>query len=530
MSSNLVCSHLNGSSLSLLQTRIGHQLRPHGSFARAAAEHQLKLQELNQLLKQVILPNRNITSIFYPMCIHLLEPTPMTTDCLINDSQQSNRSLVQIVTVPEEDEENPANQTNSITLNLTQFHELGKQNSMPPVQSEAPTPIAEPMIPMLSREYTYDSPKTRASRRQRSMLNQTPSISVDRTTMTDLDEIPSPSIPSRSLLGVLLTTPTVQPTASVVSKSMLGVLLTTDSAPATPCKPTMPVEAATPAGMVTPARSATPAKTGTPTRMTTPARSATPAKMTTPAKPETPRTPATPSAASTPSTPSNLLPQSSSRQTRQSARVSTQSVRKTNMDPLHSSTPSAKRHSVQMVSIGEEEQVSITVPQPTVTDTEPIPMATEDEVEEEQEEAPEEDEEEVEEEIQIEMVPLNDTVPVPIVRTMEIGIQTTPSLDAASRRQLLVVEQQTPPSLQTKAVIHLQRNVRFQLTPTTDARLTEKEKLEEKLRGMKPDIVLPPVSDPLNDPTPQVSVATKAAQPKKKKKKATPKKAAPVRC
>ena len=162
-----------------------------------------------------------------------------------------------------------------------------------------------------------------------------------------------------------------------------------------------------------------------------------------------------------------------------------------------------------MVSIGEEEQVSITVPQ-----TSPI---------EEEEVAAEELEEE--EELKIDMVPLNDTVPVPIVRTMDIGIQTTPSLDAASRRQLNTIEQQTTPKvqaverqmspLQTKAIIHLQRNVRFQLTPTTDARLAEKEKFDEHLLGLKPEIVFS--SEPIQPAVPAKSAPqVKATKAKKK--------------
>jgi hypothetical protein len=38
--------------------------------------------------------------------------------------------------------------------------------------------------------------------------------------------------------------------------------------------------------------------------------------------------------------------------------------------------------------------------------------------------------------------------------------------------------------------MNLQRSVRFQLTPATDARLVAKEQMEENLRGLKPDIVI----------------------------------------
>ena len=169
-----------------------------------------------------------------------------------------------------------------------------------------------------------------------------------------------------------------------------------------------------------------------------------------------------------------------------------------------------------MVSIGEQEQVSINVPQPSPIEEEqqeeatPVEFVPEEVVEEEEAE---------EEELQIDMVPLNDTVPVRIVRTMDIGIQTTPSLDAASRRQLNTVEREMTP-IQTSAIIQLQRNVRFQLTPTTDARLAEKEKLDEHLRGLKPEIVFPvaPV---------QPEVQPKAAAPRVKATK-TKKKSEPV--
>lgn len=232
---------------------------------------------------------------------------------------------------------------------------------------------------------------------------------------------------------------------------------------------------------------------------------------------------------STTATPTAASPRRSTRQTRPSVRLSTDDfVRKSSMNPLHSSTPSiSKRHSVQMVSIGEEEQVSITVPQPFIMEQDedvPTKEATM------TEEAPVEEVEEVEEtedEIKIEMVPLNDTVPVPTVRTMEIGIQTTPSLDLASRRVVSTMEQQTTPLIQTKTIIHLQRSVRFQLTPTTDARLAEKEKIDEKLRGLKPDLVLPPPTNPLDEETATETVAPKKAKSSKPKKANKPKKAEP---
>ena len=50
-------------------------------------------------------------------------------------------------------------------------------------------------------------------------------------------------------------------------------------------------------------------------------------------------------------------------------------------------------------------------------------------------------------------------------------------------------EQQVTP-VHTKAMMHLRRNVRFQFTPSTDARLAAKEKLEEEQRQMKEQILI----------------------------------------
>ena len=139
---------------------------------------------------------------------------------------------------------------------------------------------------------------------------------------------------------------------------------------------------------------------------------------------------------------------------------------------------------MQMVAIGEQEQVSITVPQQNDLDL-------------------------GDEQPPNEIVPLNETAnePSPAIRTMEIGIQTTPSLDSSSRRRWNTMEQQTTPvalesriasspatnkeitPVQDKVLIQLQRNVRFQLTPTTDARLARKEELDEHLCGSKPEII-----------------------------------------
>jgi len=67
--------------------------------------------------------------------------------------------------------------------------------------------------------------------------------------------------------------------------------------------------------------------------------------------------------------------------------------------------------------------------------------------------------------------------------------------------------------------MNLQRKVYFKLTPATDARLAAKEKLEECLRGLKPDIIIKPT--PI---VPQVKQGIvkpvsikKAAKPKRKR-------------
>jgi hypothetical protein len=196
---------------------------------------------------------------------------------------------------------------------------------------------------------------------------------------------------------------------------------------------------------------------------------------------------------------------------RKSARSSSNATPKVSINPLHSSTPSTSRHkSLQMVSIGEQEQVSTIVPQ--LIDNEIIQ-------EEEQQE--------------IEIVQLNDTEESiqqsTLIHTIETGVQTTPSLDISSRRRVNKLEQQTTPitiineqkqitPLQTTVTMNLQRKVCFRLTPTTDARLVAKEKLEENLRGLKPDVILNPT--PIIPETKQETVKPvpikKARKPKKR--------------
>ncbi|CAF3976936.1 unnamed protein product [Adineta steineri] len=205
----------------------------------------------------------------------------------------------------------------------------------------------------------------------------------------------------------------------------------------------------------------------------------------------------------------SIAPSSVEISIRKSRRSSSHPTPRVSINPLHSSTPSASRNkSLQMVSIGEQEQLTTTVPQINI------------EFQSEQQ--------------NIEIVPLNDTEQsLEQASTMEIGVQTTPSLDVSRRRFNMTPQQITPivivdeqreiTPLQLKGLTNLQRNVRFQLTPSTDARLAIKEQFEENLRGLKPDIVLNPA--PIVPEPKQNKVRT--VKPKKKvitskKKKVTP--------
>jgi hypothetical protein len=52
------------------------------------------------------------------------------------------------------------------------------------------------------------------------------------------------------------------------------------------------------------------------------------------------------------------------------------------------------------------------------------------------------------------------------------------------------IQQQQITPLHTKSVMHLRRNVRFQFTPSTDARLAAKEKLDDEQKHPKQDIII----------------------------------------
>ena len=519
--------------------------------------------------------------IFHYSLFHSLEqPLSSNPECFVNDTE-----LIEVVTLPEEDEVEQE-KTTSITLNITSSKETEDINQNASIQSEQISTPTKPMMPVLSREYTYSTPKRRTSQRRRSML--TPSYATpmqsEQTTINE-EATNSPAIASKSMLNILLTKPTeIEPkglqktsitsssirtstpvainegttsSPSIASKSMLNILLTqpteaepkglgkrsiapssartsrrtvmNEEAPNSPSIAsksmlnillTQPTEAESSVVQQTP-----PARTSrrTITNKEAPnspliaSQSMLEVLLTKPTETESSvvqqpsparmsrRTIINEEATNSPSIASksmldilltkptegksSVVQQTSiasspgRTSTRKSGRVSSNPTPRASINPLHSSTPSSTRHkSLQMVSIGEQEQVSTTVPQQINI-----------EIQEE-----EEDEDFV-------MVSLNDVEEsIQQPSTIEIGIQTTPSLDVSSRRRLNAIHQQATPiviadeqqqitSLQTNYIMNLQRSVRFQLTPDTDARLVAKEIFEENLRGLKPDIVINPI-------------------------------------
>jgi hypothetical protein len=237
---------------------------------------------------------------------------------------------------------------------------------------------------------------------------------------------------------------------------------------------------------------------------------------------------------------------------RQSERLSSNLSPRRNINPLHSSTPSVRNKSLQMVLIGEEEQILTTAPQQLNIDltTDDVEML--------------DNEQQIDIPIQIEHG--IQTSPVQPPRRIDIGVQTTPSLDPSSHRRFHTIEQQTTPvvtrsssssscqttpiaipiqqtsstmiieeveqqqhqatPLHSKAIIHLRRNVRFQFTPSTDARLAAKEKLEEQKQPHE-DIVISNTKQILSDnereeDTEDEIRKTKKKIPTSKKKKVIP--------
>jgi hypothetical protein len=136
---------------------------------------------------------------------------------------------------------------------------------------------------------------------------------------------------------------------------------------------------------------------------------------------------------------------------------------------------------------------------------------------------------------------------------IDIGVQTTPSLDPLSRRRFQTMEQQTTPiatrsssssscqttpmvipiqqtietlskeqhqitPLHSKAMMQLRRNVRFQFTPSTDARLTAKEQLEEDQRQFKQEIQIITDNEREEDTEDEIKKTKKKITTSKKKK------------
>ncbi|UJR37431.1 hypothetical protein I4U23_030134 [Adineta vaga] len=578
--------------------------------------------------------SRALRSSAQPMAVN----SPVKDSTVPEQTTTTNTELVEIVSVPEEDEMEHE-KTSSVTLNITSSKESEDIDQNVSTQPEQLITPPKQIAPVLSREYTYNTPKRRSSQRRRSTMNSfyaTP-VQQEQPETIHEEELHSPSVASNSMLKILMTKATdvvpkvtrkssIAPSPartstpittneelinspSIASKSMLEVLLTKP----TEAKPRGSRRSASASSPIRPSKRTTmnqqainspsiasksmldvlltkPTKEATPTRAskrnttvneiidspTVASKSMLEVLLTKPteAKPRSSRrsasvsSPIRPSKRNTISQQTNnsssiasqsmlgilltnptdnntsltpeisIAPSPVRNSTRKSRRSSSNPTPQTSINPLHSSTPSASRlKSIQMVSIGEQEQVTTTAPQQINIEIH-------------------------REEADIEMVPLNDTtVSIQQPSTIEIGVQTTPSLDKSARHRLNISEQQLTPSIeinklssssssssmiiineegqqqitpiQTKVVVNYQRNVRFQLTPATDARLVAKEQLEEALRGLKPDIVLEPTPVMPEPKQEKVKVAPikKATKPKKKviaskKKKVTRKKKA----
>jgi hypothetical protein len=361
------------------------------------------------------------------------------------DDDYPRIELVEVVSLSEDEEIEPE-QNMGITLNLTGSKEMNPTSptsaeeadrnassscsSYASIQQETPIPT-DPKMPVLSREFTYNTPTartTRSSERRRSILLNLRSQSLipeqQQPTIIEEENLSICSIPSssKSMLSTLSTNPTIISEAPpiILQKSL--------------------------AGSASPSPNPTPIITIRPSERLS----------------------------------SNLSPRRS-------------------INPLHSSTPSIRNRSLQIVSIGEREQVSTTAPKKLNMDlsTEGVEMI--------------DNEQQIDIPIQIQHVTdegIQTSPEKPPVR-IDIGVQTTPSLDPLSRRRFQTMEQQTTPiptrsssssscqttpmvipipqtietlskeqhqitPLHSKAMMQLRRNVRFQFTPSTDARLTAK--------------------------------------------------------
>ncbi|CAF2231183.1 unnamed protein product [Rotaria magnacalcarata] len=486
----------------------------------------------------------------------------------VNSPKQSNASYANSPKQGNTSKFNSPKQRNTSNLNLSKQIDECYQS----VASEQPqmgSPSQE-LAPLLSREYTYNTPKRRSSKRNGSMLNATTNATIptQEKTINEDDQLKSPSITSKSMLNILLTQPTEQTILSpmesavnspaITSKSMLGVISTQNEertstrkskAALTPVSsaaqsPSLASKSMLEVLLTKPTQTEQRVSTRKSKAALTPVSSAANSPsivsksmlgvlLTKPTQTEERRSTRnskvlkpTPSVVSKSmlnilltqptdveqtalhDTLSTSIKPSSQRASRGIKRLSANLTPRASINPLHSSTPSSTtRHkSLKMVSIGEQEQILTTVPTQQ----------------------------------EIEIVQLDDSreesirQSTPPSRTMDAGVQTTPSLNMGSRRYFDSLDQESPSllemnkssssvivqekqitPLQAKIIMNLKRNVRFQLTPTTDARLTEKEKLEETLRGLKPDIVI--------NPTPVVAQVVKAEvkKPVKRLKKAS---------
>ncbi|CAF5194679.1 unnamed protein product, partial [Rotaria magnacalcarata] len=154
----------------------------------------------------------------------------------VNSPKQSNASYANSPKQGNTSKFNSPKQRNTSNLNLSKQIDESYQS----VASEQPqmgSPSQE-LAPLLSREYTYNTPKRRSSKRNGSMLNATTNATIptQEKTINEDDQLKSPSITSKSMLNILLTQPTEQTILSpmesavnspaIASKSMLGVIST----------------------------------------------------------------------------------------------------------------------------------------------------------------------------------------------------------------------------------------------------------------------------------------------------------------
>ena len=235
------------------------------------------------------------------------------------DEAPPHAELIEVMSVPE-DEESEDQPAVGITLNLTTTKEVDP--SSPSSAEEAdrsasssgespPADIVSPSEPMmtsvLSREYTYDTPTRRTTRsshrRHSSITNRLSSIRPAKSTIPPIEER-SPMV-TEDEKEISSDNISLSPNAST-AKTLLSVLST---------NPTSISEAPPIILRKSLAGSASPSPNPTPTMSI-----------------------------------------------RQSERLSSNLSPRRSINPLHSSTPSIRNRSVQMVSIGEQEQVSTTVP------------------------------------------------------------------------------------------------------------------------------------------------------------------------